>query len=53
MPTLLVERGYTVSQSLLYTMIMNVGSLLGATVAAVIANRVGRRSAVTAAGILG
>jgi MFS transporter, putative metabolite:H+ symporter len=53
MPTLLVERGYTVSQSLLYTMIMNVGSLLGATVAALIANRVGRRRAVTTAGVLG
>ena len=53
MPTLLVERGYTVSQSLLYTMIMNIGSLLGATAAALIANRVGRRVAVGVAGILG
>lgn len=53
MPTLLVERGYSVSQSLLYTMIMNIGSLLGATTAALIANRVGRRTAVTAAGVLG
>ena len=53
MTTLLVERGYSVSQSLLYTMIMNIGSLLGATTAALIANRVGRRTAVTAAGVLG
>ena len=53
MPTLLVERGYTVSQSLLYTMIMNVGALLGASVAALIANRAGRRRTVTTAGILG
>ena len=53
MPTLLVERGYTVSQSLLYTMIMNVGALLGACVAALIANRVGRRRAVSVAGVLG
>ncbi|RKR74769.1 MFS transporter [Frondihabitans australicus] len=53
MPTLLVERGYTVSQSLLYTMIMNIGSLLGCTLAALIANSVGRRVTVTTAGILG
>lgn len=53
MPTLLVERGYTVSQSLLYTMIMNVGALLGASVAALIANRAGRRRTVTTAGVLG
>lgn len=53
MPTLLVERGYTVSKSLLFTMIMNVGSLLGALVAALIANRVGRRVVVSTAGVLG
>ena len=53
MPTLLVERGYSVTQSLLYTMIMNIGSLLGATTAALIAGRVGRRTAVTTAGVLG
>lgn len=53
MPTLLVERGYTVSQSLLYTMIMNIGSLLGCTLAALVANRFGRRTTVTAAGVLG
>ncbi|WP_254069457.1 MFS transporter [Herbiconiux sp. VKM Ac-2851] len=53
MPTLLVERGYSVSESLLYTMIMNIGSLLGATTAAIIAGKVGRRTAVGTAGVLG
>ncbi|WP_243692358.1 MFS transporter [Curtobacterium sp. PhB146] len=53
MPTLLVERGYTVSQSLIYTMIMNIGSLLGCTAAALLANRVGRRPLIAVAGILG
>ena len=43
MPTLLVERGYSISDSLLFTMIMNVGSLLGACAAALLAGRVGRR----------
>ncbi|CAD5989261.1 MFS transporter [Agreia sp. COWG] len=53
MPTLLVERGYSVTESLLYTMIMNVGSLLGATAAALLAGKVGRRPVVTTAGVLG
>ena len=53
MPTLLVERGYSISQSLLFTMIMNVGSLLGACAAALLASRVGRRGAVGGAGVLG
>ena len=53
MPTLLVARGYSISESLLFTMIMNVGSLLGACAAAFLAGRVGRRSAVGAAGVLG
>ncbi|HEY2097236.1 MAG TPA: MFS transporter [Pseudonocardia sp.] len=53
MPTLLVERGYSISESLLFTMIMNVGSLLGACAAALLAGRVGRRSAVGGAGVLG
>ncbi|WP_326952925.1 MFS transporter [Amycolatopsis sp. NBC_01286] len=53
MPTLLVERGYSISDSLLFTMIMNVGSLLGACAAALLAGRVGRRSAVGGAGALG
>jgi putative MFS transporter len=53
MPTLLVEHGYSISQSLLFTMIMNVGSLLGACAAALLAGRVGRRRAVGGAGVLG
>ena len=53
MPTLLVERGYSVADSLLYTMIMNIGSLLGATAAAIIAGRIGRRVVVSTAGVLG
>ncbi|RSD12076.1 MFS transporter [Amycolatopsis eburnea] len=53
MPTLLVERGYSISDSLLFTMIMNVGSLLGACAAAWLAGRVGRRGVVGGAGALG
>lgn len=53
MPTLLVERGYSISDSLLYTMIMNIGSLLGAIAAAFLAKRVNRRVVIASAGILG
>ncbi len=53
MPTLLVERGYSITESLLYTMIMNFGSLLGACAAAVLAKRVGRKVVICTAGILG
>jgi putative MFS transporter len=53
MPTLLVERGYSISDSLLFTMIMNVGSLLGACAAALLAGRAGRRAVVGGAGALG
>ncbi|MCF7553554.1 MFS transporter [Pseudonocardia sp. WMMC193] len=53
MPTLLVARGYSISESLLFTMIMNIGSLLGAVAAALLAGRVGRRSAVGGAALLG
>ncbi|WP_212567616.1 MULTISPECIES: MFS transporter [unclassified Pseudonocardia] len=53
MPTLLVQRGYSISESLLFTMIMNSGSLLGACAAALLAGRVGRRVAVGGAGVLG
>ncbi|KAA9165889.1 MFS transporter [Amycolatopsis acidicola] len=53
MPTLLVERGYSISDSLLFTMIMNIGSLLGACAAAGLAGRVGRRASVGGAGVLG
>lgn len=53
MPTLLVARGYSISESLLFTMIMNVGSLLGAITAALLAGRVGRRTTVGGAALLG
>ena len=53
MPTLLTERGYSLSASLLYTMIMNVGSLLGACASALLAGRHGRRIVVGTAGALG
>ena len=53
MPTLLVAKGYSISDSLLFTMIMNVGSLLGACAAAVLASRAGRRTTVTTAAVLG
>lgn len=53
MPTLLVQRGYSISDSLLYTMIMNIGSLLGACAAAVLAKRAGRKVVICTAGILG
>jgi putative MFS transporter len=53
MPTLLVERGYSITESLLYTMIMNTGSLLGACAAAILAKRVGRKVVICTAGILG
>jgi len=53
MPTMLVGRGYSISDSLLYTMIMNIGSLLGACAAALVANRLGRRTVVGGAAALG
>ncbi|MFJ9895910.1 MFS transporter [Streptomyces sp. NPDC091280] len=53
MPTLLTERGYTLSDSLLYTMIMNIGSLLGACASALLAGRCGRRPVIAVAGSLG
>jgi MFS transporter, putative metabolite:H+ symporter len=53
MPTLLHERGYSVQDSLLFTMIMNVGSLLGAVAATALAGRVNRRLVVGGAGLLG
>ena len=49
MPTLLVSKGYSLSESLLFTMIMNIGSLLGACAAAFLASRAPRRTAVTVA----
>jgi MFS family permease len=53
MPTLLVSRGYSLSDSLGYTMIMNLGSLLGAIAASYLAGRFKRRPTVMVAGTLG
>jgi MFS family permease len=46
MPTLLVSRGYSLSDSLGYTMIMHLGSLLGAVAASYCAGRYKRRPTV-------
>lgn len=53
MPILLQSRGYSLSDSLAFTMIMNIGSLLGACVASYLAGRVPRRLTVSAAAVLG
>ena len=53
LPTLLVSKGYSISSSLLYTMIMYGGSTLGALVAAILASRLPRRVTVCAAAVLG
>lgn len=53
MPTLLVSKGYSVSDSLLFTMIMNIGSLLGACAAAFLASRTSRRNTIGGAAVLG
>lgn len=53
MPTLLVSKGYSVSDSLLFTMVMNIGSLLGACAAALLASRTSRRNTVGGAAVLG
>ncbi|MGW0328609.1 MFS transporter [Nocardia sp. NPDC003183] len=53
MPILLVSRGYSLSDSLAFTMIMNVGSLLGACAASYLAGRAPRRRTVMSAAVLG
>lgn len=53
LPTLLVAKGYSISSSLLFTMIMYGGSTLGALVSALVASRLPRRVTVGAAAILG
>ncbi|GGF20460.1 MFS transporter [Williamsia phyllosphaerae] len=53
MPILLVSRGYSLSDSLLFTMIMNIGSLFGACTACYLASRVPRRITVMSAAVLG
>ncbi|WP_395124922.1 MFS transporter [Antrihabitans spumae] len=53
MPILLVSRGYSLSDSLVFTMIMNVGSLLGACAASYLAGKAPRRLTVSVAAVLG
>lgn len=53
MPTILVHEGYSISTSLAFTMTMNFGSLLGACAATYFAPRMGRRSTVIGAAVLG
>ncbi|GGF92144.1 MFS transporter [Rhodococcoides trifolii] len=53
MPILLVDRGYSLSDSLAFTMIMNIGSLFGACAACYIAGKVPRRVTVMSAAVLG
>ncbi|WP_245568781.1 MFS transporter [Nocardia concava] len=53
MPILLQSRGYSLSDSLAFTMIMNVGSLFGACAASYLAGRVPRRMTVMSAAVLG
>ena len=53
LPTLLVSKGYSISSSLVFTMIMYAGSMFGALAAAVAAARIPRRLAVTVAAVLG
>ena len=53
MPTFLVARGSTIGQSLLYTLIMQIGSLLGALCAATITYRFRRRTVMVTGAVLG
>ncbi|MET0453344.1 MAG: MFS transporter [Mycobacterium sp.] len=53
MPILLVSRGYSLSDSLAFTMIMNIGSLFGACAASYLAGKAPRRLTVTVAAVLG
>ncbi|MEV6218439.1 MFS transporter [Nocardia sp. NPDC051833] len=53
MPILLVSRGYSLTDSLAFTMIMNIGSLFGACAACYLAGRAPRRVTVMAAAVLG
>lgn len=53
LPTLLVAKGYSISTSLVFTMIMYAGSMFGALAAALVAARLRRRTTVALAAILG
>lgn len=52
MPTILVARGYSITSSLVFTMVMNLGSLLGAVAAAYLNSRVPRRVVVFIGAVL-
>ena len=53
LPTLLVSKGYSVSSSLIFTLIMYAGSMFGALAAALVAAKLPRRTTVVVAGVLG
>ncbi|WP_063695783.1 MFS transporter [Amycolatopsis orientalis] len=53
LPTLLVSKGYSVSSSLVFTLIMYAGSMFGALAAALVAAKLPRRTTVLIAGVLG
>lgn len=53
MPLILVDKGYEVSESLLFVMLMNLGSLAGALVATYGASRWSRRNVMTITAIFG
>ena len=53
LPTLLVSKGYSISTSLIFTMIMYAGSMFGALAAALVAGRLPRRLTVAIAAVLG
>lgn len=53
MPTILVAQGYSISDSLAFTMVMNFGSLLGACASAYLAGRMGRKVVAISAAVLG
>lgn len=53
LPTLLVSKGYSISNSLIFTMIMYAGSMLGSLAAALVAAKLPRRITIAVAGVLG
>lgn len=53
MPSILEAKGYSITRSLAFTMVMNVGSLFGACASASLAGRARRRVVITTAAVLG
>ncbi|MFB7575950.1 MFS transporter [Streptomyces sp. NPDC056165] len=53
LPAFLLSEGYSVTQSLGFTMVMNFGGLLGACAAAYLAGRAGRKTVIRSAAVLG